>query len=473
MASINNKKGYSSLAAGPSREEGIRRYEQVIHLDKEGFPSSETPLCSGNRLTKYCEEVEKSKKMVKHSSEEKQEPQKEDIRFQSLLAFWILGLCNNYGYVVMLTAAHDILSHGDDDKPANNVRQCNTLSTGAILLADIIPSLVIKLIAPFFPLAIHFRMVMVLLLSSAGFILVAEATNEWIAIAGVICTALASGLGEVTLLSYIAFYKNKNVISAWSSGTGGAGFFGSFTYTGLNNFMSRTATLYSLLVVPALMGVSFWVMLEKPNIKLQSDVVEETSSKPNLSQSDDMNNYNDVAPLTASTETFFQKLKTSPSLLKYMIPLCLVYFFEYLINQGLAELVQFDIDWLSYKEQYKWYQVAYQIGVFVSRSSINLVKINKTWVLAFLQGINLILFATQAVYAYLPYFVITLLLVLWEGLLGGAAYVNTYNRISNEVPIEKQEFSMAFTSLSDAIGITLSGFIAIPVHNFICQLPKY
>lgn len=52
-------------------------------------------------------------------------------------------------------------------------------------------------------------MVMVLLLSSAGFILVAEATNEWIAIAGVICTALASGLGEVTLLSYIAFYKNK------------------------------------------------------------------------------------------------------------------------------------------------------------------------------------------------------------------------------------------------------------------------
>lgn len=55
--------------------------------------------------------------MVKNSSEGKQEPQKEDIRFRSLLAFWILGLCNNYGYVVMLTAAHDILSHGDDEKP--------------------------------------------------------------------------------------------------------------------------------------------------------------------------------------------------------------------------------------------------------------------------------------------------------------------------------------------------------------------
>lgn len=25
------------------------------------------------------------------------------------MAFWILGLCNNYGYVVMLTAANDII----------------------------------------------------------------------------------------------------------------------------------------------------------------------------------------------------------------------------------------------------------------------------------------------------------------------------------------------------------------------------
>lgn len=30
-------------------------------------------------------------------------------RWRNLVAFWILGLCNNYGYVVMLSAAHDIL----------------------------------------------------------------------------------------------------------------------------------------------------------------------------------------------------------------------------------------------------------------------------------------------------------------------------------------------------------------------------
>lgn len=28
---------------------------------------------------------------------------------KDLVAFWIFGLCNNYGYVVMLTAALDII----------------------------------------------------------------------------------------------------------------------------------------------------------------------------------------------------------------------------------------------------------------------------------------------------------------------------------------------------------------------------
>lgn len=29
--------------------------------------------------------------------------------WRDLTAYWILGLCNNYGYVVMLSAAHDII----------------------------------------------------------------------------------------------------------------------------------------------------------------------------------------------------------------------------------------------------------------------------------------------------------------------------------------------------------------------------
>ena len=43
------------------------------------------------------------------------QPQNED-RWRDLVAFWILGLCNNFGFVVMLTAANDIIKEliGDD-----------------------------------------------------------------------------------------------------------------------------------------------------------------------------------------------------------------------------------------------------------------------------------------------------------------------------------------------------------------------
>ena len=39
-----------------------------------------------------------------------QQPHREDRNYRNLVAYWILGLCNNFGYVVMLSAAHDILS---------------------------------------------------------------------------------------------------------------------------------------------------------------------------------------------------------------------------------------------------------------------------------------------------------------------------------------------------------------------------
>lgn len=35
---------------------------------------------------------------------------KDNGLWRDLVAYWLLGLCNNYGYVVMLTAAHDIIS---------------------------------------------------------------------------------------------------------------------------------------------------------------------------------------------------------------------------------------------------------------------------------------------------------------------------------------------------------------------------
>ncbi|XP_061205231.1 battenin, partial [Neopsephotus bourkii] len=69
-------------------------------------------------------------------------------------AFWLLGLCNNLPYVLMLSAARDIveLQQGAPVPHSNSSRyDCNQLSTGAVLLADVLPSLLMKLLAPLAP----------------------------------------------------------------------------------------------------------------------------------------------------------------------------------------------------------------------------------------------------------------------------------------------------------------------------------
>ncbi|XP_058716872.1 battenin isoform X4 [Poecile atricapillus] len=62
-------------------------------------------------------------------------------------AFWILGLCNNLPYVVMLSAARDLLEPRPGEEPRNRSRHdCDPVGTGAVLLADVVPALGVKLL---------------------------------------------------------------------------------------------------------------------------------------------------------------------------------------------------------------------------------------------------------------------------------------------------------------------------------------
>ena len=49
------------------------------------------------------------------------------------------------------------------------------------------------------------------------------------------------------------------------------------------------------------------------------------------------------------------------------------------------ELIEFRGIWLTHCDQYRWLQVDYQIGVFISRSSVNFLAIKKIWLMSVLQ----------------------------------------------------------------------------------------
>ncbi|XP_030884691.1 battenin-like, partial [Leptonychotes weddellii] len=157
-------------------------------------------------------------------------------------------------------------------------------------------------------------------------------------------------------------------------------------------------------------------------------------------------------------------------LLRYIVPLVLVYFAEYFINQGLFELLFFRNTSLSHAQQYRWYQMLYQAGVFVSRSSLHCCRIRFTWVLALLQCLNLAFLLVDVWLSFLPSIYLVFLIILYEGLLGGAAYVNTFHNIALKTSDEHREFAMAAACISDTLGISLSGLLALPLHDFLCHL---
>ncbi|KAM4697512.1 battenin [Rhinophrynus dorsalis] len=402
--------------------------------------------------------------------------------WRNLAAFWLLGLCNNFAYVVMLSAAHDILRTETNETTTINVTKsnssrydCNQISTAAVLLADILPTLVIKFTAPFYihQIPYNYRVCLCILTAAASFLIVSYSAQVAVSLLGVVFASLSSGLGEVTFLSLTSFFQS-DVVSYWSSGTGGAGILGSLSYLGLTEAgLSPRISLLVMLIIPALLLISYFFLMLPPSSlprwrfpnaaasPLPSDrqpLVQESSSGGTDGR---------------SSLTLSQKWHIIQSLVKYMVPLSTVYFSEYFINQGLFELIYFPDISMSHSEQYRWYQMLYQAGVFVSRSSLRCVTIRKIWLLALLQSGNAIFLLVGIAYLFLPSLglPVIFLIILYEGLLGGAAYVNTFNNIAVETKPEHKEFAMSVACVSDTLGISLSGAVAIPVHNYFCGLP--
>lgn len=399
---------------------------------------------------------------------------KDSGRWRDLISYWIFGMCNNYGYVIMLSAAHDIIKSLDsnanvsavaEQTPSSheNERICQAISVGAILLADIIPALAINLLSSFLPFYMNVRVFVICFAQFAGYILVAFAQNGSMAITGVALTSFSSGLGEVSFLAYSSKY-HKNVISTWSSGTGGAGIFGSFSYAALISLgLSPVNTILLMSTVPLLEAITFWGLLRNPNS------IPKQNSEPKYKQTlDDQENglLNKEKKVSIG-----DKMRYMPSLMKYLVPFLLIFFFQYFINQGLLELIYFKNIWLDHESQYRWLQFDYQVGVFISRSSVNLIKINKIWLLTVFQFINVVIVVTEVLTYFLPTIWIVFGVVLWEGLLSGSAYVNTYYKMSVEISADRRKFALGVAPVADAIGIALAGILAIPAHNAICKIP--
>ncbi|XP_053908998.1 battenin [Cuculus canorus] len=359
-------------------------------------------------------------------------------------AFWLLGVCNNLPYVLMLSAARDLLSPDPQQPvpPRNSSRyDCNPISTGAVLLADVVPTLLLKMMAP---LGLHLlpykpRVVTAALCAWGSFALVSCARGPTASLGGVALASVSSGLGEVTLLALAAEYP-RLALALWAAGTGAAGPLGSVMYAAIG--VGRRALLPGLALPMAALASYLFLLAPPP-------------SAPS-------------APPPPPRLTWDEGWHVTKLSLPLSLPFGAVYFCEYFVNQGMLELLYFPDSSLTHSAQYRWYQVFYQGGVCIARSATHCVRIRRVWVLAVLQALLGAVLSAAVWGRFLPSAGVAMVLLGGEGLLGGATYGSAITGVAEQVGPSGRALALTVTALLGSMGLALAGGAAMGAHRLLC-----
>ncbi|KAI6204229.1 Battenin [Aphelenchoides besseyi] len=430
------------------------------------------------------------------------------LEFRNHTAFWWFGMCNSFAFIVMLSAANDIVSQQTDpsgfrdDDSANStvtcemnskIDQCKNQPLGLVVLANVIPAFIIKMLVPFVMHRIPFSLlhILVCVAQATSYLLVAFSSSIPMSLLGVGFAALSSGLGDLTYLALSSHY-GSNIISSWSSGTGGSGIFGSILYAALTEKnligLSPQQALLTMLVVPVVFFLIYFFVLTpastvySPTLNPKTWIIP-TAEISKLSQRSSANQIvncesesDDVEQQKYEDEkmSISQRLRAIIPLLKFILPLTCVYLMDYTVQQGMTAFIVFDCSnglRLTKDSQYRWFQVCYCCGAFLARTFTNFLELPFFFLYLFpiYEILNAVFFFFEALHDFIPHISIIFVLVLIEGAIGGASYANTYFRIHKEIEPSKREFSLAITTMSDVVGIASAGLLTLPIHSFICD----
>ncbi|KAJ7628685.1 batten's disease protein Cln3 [Roridomyces roridus] len=420
-------------------------------------------------------------------------------------SFFLFGLINNVLYVIILSAALDLV-------PPSTPK-------GIIAFCNIAPALVAKVGWPYIlkgRIRYAKRLVGCCLLSAFGMLIVAFFDSLFMRLLGIGIASFSSGLGELTFLQLSTTYAPPSVaghsVGYFSSGTGAAGLVGAFLWwevrglgvrvgVGLSSFMPFIIPLtYYFLLPPA---STFLANYDDPPsaanvpytaIPGEEDLPgeEEGSSRPGLK-----------ASVALSAQDKWRLVR--PLLVRYMLPLFCVYLFEYTINQGIAPTLLYPVPspqehaFLSkiihsVRDYYPLWQLVYQTTVFLSRSSISIgippLPMRLLSLPAIIQAVILVTLAVESAVGIFPsdldeaWSIVTVfLLISLEGICGGSAYVNVFYRINQDQTTpsphatahdiertrQEREFKIGSVGFADSSGILFASLVAVPMEVFLCK----
>ncbi|KAN0129210.1 batten's disease protein Cln3 [Lactarius tabidus] len=404
------------------------------------------------------------------------------------LSFFLFGLINNVLYVIILSAALDLV-------PPSTPK-------GIIAFWNVAPSLVAKFSWPYIlkgRIRYVRRLVGCCFLSVTGMIVVATSDGLSPRLFGIGCASLASGLGELTFLQLSTTFHPPSIagrgVGYFASGTGAAGLVGAFLWWELRGLGVRIGVGLSS-VLPFVIPLTYFLLLPRPDAFSSLVISDAEEAVPSseytqlpVSEEDEGEAMVETAPLKAKTLTMSDKWELlKPMLPRYMAPLFFVYLFEYTINQGVAPTLVYPVSTPetspvfgrivhSIRDYYPLWQLVYQSTVFLSRSSLSLglpaLPTRAIPIPSLVQGLLLAILASESGLGFFPEALapgIVFCLISVEGICGGLSYVNAYYRAGQE-PANAQEraFKMGAIGLADSLGILTASLVAMPTEVALCR----
>ncbi|KDR77283.1 hypothetical protein GALMADRAFT_246616 [Galerina marginata CBS 339.88] len=451
---------------------------------------------------------DETERLETHQFKEVKEREKKLLRKLGL-SFFLFGLINNVLYVIILSAALDLVP------PAT--------PKGIIAFCNIAPALAAKVGWPYIlkgRIRYTKRLIGCSLLSTLGMLVVALFDSLYMRLLGIGLASFSSGLGELTFLQLSTTYAPPSIaghsVGYFASGTGAAGLVGAFLWWELRGLGVRLGVGLSS-VLPAVIPLTYFFLLPNASSFLYSITpAYEDILSPHLAAS-----ALPYTPLAAAEDEVGEEEGSHPSgpkrgvalsasdkwrlvkplLTKYMLPLFCVYLFEYTINQGIGPTLLYPVPppeghWLlskiihSVRDYYPLWQLVYQATVFLSRSSISLglpaLPARFLPLPAIVQFGILLTLAYESAYGLFGeehesmnvFFVFVLISV--EGICGGLAYVNVFYRINHEPPDpttnhdieqtrQEREFKIGSIGFADSTGILFASILAVPTEIELCS----
>ena len=399
------------------------------------------------------------------------------------LGFFISGLCNNSGYVIMNAGA----------------KQIDASMVGLIYICGEGPGLILKALAPYFAhkLSYRTRMNIICILMTLSFLLVAIGDIKgwtWIQLLGVCLGSASSSLGEVSYLALTSFYNSRQALTYWGAGTGFAGVFGYFWVISFTFFFGAPFYVCTLVAIsiPVCYLINFNVILGAPKLKREEEeedkdekeVMPMAIANPRTLYTAEENgnptpaheHKHDAEAVPAKKEvieagtvqlTAKERFYLVLDLWPYMLPLFVVYFSEYAIQSGCWAAMGFPHDDADARAQfYAYANWSYQFGVLVSRSGGILYRatLKMLWIMPALQAGFLVFFTLDAFYKfYYDWSLIALCFVV--GLLGGSVYVQGFSLLSERVEPHLKEFSLTSASLANNMGNLLGNVTGLLIQR--------